>query len=37
MAESANDLQNQAAENIGGSEQGQYDFGIFPDDGDEEA
>src|ERR1700740_3354601 len=36
MAEGANDMQDQAREDITGREEGQDDFGIFPDDGDEE-
>src|SRR5258705_3801440 len=37
MAENANDLQDQAAGNVAGSERSKNDFGIFPDYGDEEA
>ena len=30
-------MHNQAADNVGGREKGQDNFGIFPDNGDEEA
>ena len=36
MAEGANDLQDKSPDGVEGREEDQHDFGIFPDDGDEE-
>src|ERR1700737_3369738 len=37
MAKDANELHNETAHDIAGCEESQNDFGIFPDDGDEQA